>query len=97
MLVYLLLVVNFQSWLDPLIILMALPRALAGILWMLFLWGDDREARLIHIKPNIEKVMKISAVILAAIATLLLSVSCAHENTAGYQNTTTATTRTSGK
>ena len=29
-------VVNFQSWLDPLIILMALPGALAGILWMLF-------------------------------------------------------------
>ncbi len=35
-LVYMLLVVNFQSWLDPLIILMALPGALAGILWMLF-------------------------------------------------------------
>jgi multidrug efflux pump subunit AcrB len=35
-LVYLLLVVNFQSWLDPLIILMALPGALSGILWMLF-------------------------------------------------------------
>jgi multidrug efflux pump subunit AcrB len=30
-------VINFQSWLDPLIILMALPGALAGILWMLFL------------------------------------------------------------
>ena len=36
LLVYLLMVVNFQSWLDPLIILMALPGALAGILWMLF-------------------------------------------------------------
>jgi CzcA family heavy metal efflux pump len=36
-LVYLLMVVNFQSWLDPFIILMALPGALAGILWMLFL------------------------------------------------------------
>jgi multidrug efflux pump subunit AcrB len=36
-LVYLLMVVNFQSWLDPLIILMALPGALAGILWMLFI------------------------------------------------------------
>jgi len=34
-LVYLLMVVNFQSWLDPLIILMALPSALAGIVWML--------------------------------------------------------------
>jgi multidrug efflux pump subunit AcrB len=28
--------VNFQSWLDPLIILMALPGAMAGVLWMLF-------------------------------------------------------------
>jgi multidrug efflux pump subunit AcrB len=36
-LVYLLMVVNFQSWLDPFIILMALPGALAGISWMLFL------------------------------------------------------------
>jgi multidrug efflux pump subunit AcrB len=36
-LVYLLMVVNFQSWLDPLVILMALPGALAGIAWMLFL------------------------------------------------------------
>src|SRR6185369_4129726 len=35
-LVYLLMVVNFQSWTDPLIILMALPGALSGILWMLF-------------------------------------------------------------
>lgn len=35
-LVYFLMVVYFQSWLDPLIILMALPGALAGILWMLF-------------------------------------------------------------
>jgi multidrug efflux pump subunit AcrB len=35
-LVYLLMVVNFQSWLDPLVILMALPGALAGIVWMLF-------------------------------------------------------------
>jgi multidrug efflux pump subunit AcrB len=34
-LVYLLMVVNFQSWLDPFIILMALPGALAGIAWML--------------------------------------------------------------
>jgi multidrug efflux pump subunit AcrB len=38
-LVYLLMVVNFQSWMDPLIILMALPGALAGILWMLFATG----------------------------------------------------------
>jgi multidrug efflux pump subunit AcrB len=37
LLVYLLIVVNFQSWLDPFIILMALPGALAGIAWMLFI------------------------------------------------------------
>jgi multidrug efflux pump subunit AcrB len=36
-LVYLLMAINFQSWLDPFIILMALPGALAGIVWMLFL------------------------------------------------------------
>jgi len=36
LLVYFLMVVNFQSWMDPLIILMALPGALAGILWALF-------------------------------------------------------------
>jgi multidrug efflux pump subunit AcrB len=35
-LVYLLMVVNFQSWIDPLIIISALPLALAGIVWMLF-------------------------------------------------------------
>jgi multidrug efflux pump subunit AcrB len=39
LLVYLLMVVNFQSWLDPFIILMALPGALAGIIWILFLTG----------------------------------------------------------
>ena len=36
-LVYLVMVVNFQSWLDPFIILMALPGALAGIVWILFI------------------------------------------------------------
>ena len=36
-LVYLLIVVNFQSWLDPFIIITALPAALSGIVWMLFL------------------------------------------------------------
>jgi multidrug efflux pump subunit AcrB len=35
-LIYLLIVVNFQSWLDPFVIVMALPSALAGIVWMLF-------------------------------------------------------------
>ena len=35
-LIYLLIVVNFQSWLDPAVIVLALPTALAGIVWMLF-------------------------------------------------------------
>jgi multidrug efflux pump subunit AcrB len=38
-LVYLFLVINFQSWLDPLIILMAVPFALGGVMWMLFVTG----------------------------------------------------------
>ncbi|GAB7539760.1 efflux RND transporter permease subunit [Burkholderia sp. 3C] len=38
-LVYLLIVVNFQSWIDPLIIISAMPAALAGIAWMLFVTG----------------------------------------------------------
>jgi multidrug efflux pump subunit AcrB len=37
LLVYLLMVVNFQSWLDPFIIIMALPGALCGVVWILFL------------------------------------------------------------
>ncbi|HEY0468146.1 MAG TPA: efflux RND transporter permease subunit [Polyangiaceae bacterium] len=40
-LVYLLMVVNFQSWLEPLVILMALPGTLAGVTWMLFLSGTS--------------------------------------------------------
>jgi len=39
LLVYLLIVVNFQSWLDPFLIVAALPAALAGIVWFLFLTG----------------------------------------------------------
>jgi multidrug efflux pump subunit AcrB len=38
-LVYLLIVINFQSWMDPFIIITALPAALAGIAWMLLLTG----------------------------------------------------------
>ncbi|MFZ0495418.1 MAG: efflux RND transporter permease subunit [Methylocella sp.] len=38
-LVYLLLVINFQSWIDPLIVLTATPFALSGVIWMLYLTG----------------------------------------------------------
>ena len=37
--IYLLIVVNFQSWIDPAVIVLGLPGALAGIVWMLFLTG----------------------------------------------------------
>ncbi len=40
-LIYLLIVVNFQSWGDPLVIVTALPAALAGIVWMLFATGTS--------------------------------------------------------
>jgi multidrug efflux pump subunit AcrB len=36
LLVYLLMVINFQSWIDPLVIICGLPGAMAGIVWMLF-------------------------------------------------------------
>ena len=39
LLVYLFLVINFQSWLDPLIVLMAVPFALGGVMWILYLTG----------------------------------------------------------
>lgn len=38
-LIYLMICVNFQSWLDPFVIITALPAALAGIVWMLFVTG----------------------------------------------------------
>ena len=38
-LIYLLIVVNFQSWTDPFVIITALPAALAGIVWTLFTTG----------------------------------------------------------
>ena len=44
-LVYALIVVNFQSWLDPFIIIAALPGALAGIVWLLFVTGPLQRPR----------------------------------------------------
>jgi multidrug efflux pump subunit AcrB len=40
-LIYLMIVVNFQSWIDPFVIITALPAALAGIVWMLFATGTS--------------------------------------------------------
>jgi multidrug efflux pump subunit AcrB len=67
-LVYLLMVVNFQSWMDPLIILMALPGAMTGILWMLFVT---------HTTINVPSLMGAIMAIGIAVANSILLVSFA--------------------
>jgi multidrug efflux pump subunit AcrB len=64
LLVYLLMVILFQSWLDPFIVMVAVPGALCGILWMLFLTGTT---------INVESFMgAIMAVGIAASNSILL-------------------------
>ena len=64
LLVYLLMVVLFQSWLDPFIVMVAVPGALSGILWMLYLTGTT---------INVESFMgAIMAVGIAASNSILL-------------------------
>jgi multidrug efflux pump subunit AcrB len=76
-LVYFLMVVNFQSWTDPFIIIMALPGALCGIIWMLFLSGTT---------INVPSLMGAIMAIGVATANSILVVTfanderCAHEN-----------------
>ncbi|PYK44834.1 MAG: RND transporter [Verrucomicrobia bacterium] len=76
-LVYFLMVVNFQSWTDPFIIIMALPGALCGIIWMLFLSGTTL---------NVPSLMGAIMAIGVATANSILVVTfanderCAHEN-----------------
>jgi len=76
-LVYFLMVVNFQSWTDPFIIIMALPGALCGIIWMLFLTGTTL---------NVPSLMGAIMAIGVATANSILVVTfanderCAHEN-----------------
>jgi multidrug efflux pump subunit AcrB len=75
-LVYFLMVVNFQSWTDPFIIIMALPGALCGIIWMLFLSGTT---------INVPSLMGAIMAIGVATANSILIVTfanderCAHE------------------
>jgi multidrug efflux pump subunit AcrB len=57
-LVYLLMAINYQSWLDPLLIMMALPGALAGVLWMLVIT---------HTTLNVESLM--GAIMAVGVAT----------------------------
>jgi multidrug efflux pump subunit AcrB len=78
LLVYFLMAVNFQSWVDPLIILMSLPIAFAGILWMLFLTNTTF---------NVPSLMGAIMTIGVATANSILMVVFANdERTAGRDN-----------
>jgi multidrug efflux pump subunit AcrB len=68
LLVYLLMVVNFQSWMNPLIILTALPGAIAGIAWMLFLAGT---------RPSVPALMGAMMTVSVATANSILMVTFA--------------------
>src|SRR5256884_2725516 len=74
-LVYLLIVVNFQSWLDPFIIIMALPAALAGIVVFLFLTGTT-----LSVPALMGAIMSVGV----ATANSILVVSFARERLGGH-------------
>jgi multidrug efflux pump subunit AcrB len=76
-LVYLLMVVNFQSWSEPFIIIMALPGALAGIVWMLFLTGTT-----VSVPALMGAIMSIGV----ATANSILVISFARERMAETRN-----------
>jgi multidrug efflux pump subunit AcrB len=73
-LIYFLMVVNFQSWTDPFIIITALPGAFAGILWMLFLT---------HTTFNVESMMGAIMSIGVATANSILMITFANEQLRG--------------
>jgi len=80
-LVYFLMAVNFQSWLDPLIIIMALPGALAGIVWMLFLT---------HTTISVPALMGTMMSIGVATANSILLVTFANDQRRAGQDATSA-------
>jgi multidrug efflux pump subunit AcrB len=80
-LVYLVIVVNFQSWIDPFIIITALPGALAGIVWMLFLTGTTLSV------PALTGAIMCMGI---ATANSILLVSFAHEGIAQGLDAATA-------
>ncbi len=80
-LVYLLIVVNFQSWLDPFIIITALPGALAGILWMLLVT---------HTTLNVPSLTGMIMCMGVATANSILMVSFAREQMTEGLNSTQA-------
>jgi multidrug efflux pump subunit AcrB len=80
-LVYLLIVVNFQSWLDPFIIITALPGALAGIVWILLLT---------HTTLNVPSLTGAVMCMGVATANSILVISFARERMAEGLNATQA-------
>src|SRR5437588_2461532 len=70
LLVYCLMVVLFQSWLDPLIIMVAVPGALVGILWML---------AITHTTINVESLMGAIMAVGIAVSNSILLVSFAND------------------
>ncbi len=81
-LVYLLMVANFQSWMEPLIIMMAVPGALAGVLWMLSLTGTT---------VNVESLMGAIMAVGVGVANGNLVIIFANElREQGYSATTAA-------
>jgi multidrug efflux pump subunit AcrB len=73
-LVYFVMVVNFQSWTDPFVIIMALPGALCGIIWMLFITGTTL---------NVPSLMGAIMAIGVATANSILVVSFANDERCG--------------
>src|SRR6202035_1112444 len=80
-LIYLLIVINFQSWADPFVIIMALPTALAGIVWMLFATGTTLSV------PALTGAIMCMGV---ATANSILVISFAREQMAAGMDATTA-------
>jgi multidrug efflux pump subunit AcrB len=78
---YLLIVVNFQSWLDPFIMISALPAALAGIAWMLFIT---------HTTLSVPALMGAIMCMGVATANSILVVSFAREQMEASQDSITA-------
>jgi multidrug efflux pump subunit AcrB len=83
LLVYLLMATNYQSWLDPFLILMALPGAFAGVLWMLIIT---------HTTLNVESLM--GAIMAIGVATtngnLLITFANEHREKEGSDQLTAA-------
>ena len=76
-LVYFLMAVNFQSWTDPFIIIMALPGALSGIIWMLFVTGTTL---------NVPSLMGAIMAIGVATANSILVVTFANDERCGQHS-----------